>query len=222
MKMVTARDHIGLYTGAVLMTTSQSFISRAISWFEHLATPDKFEPSHVAVVEFWSSDIWDGMMWESTIGGVQRSRISKYISDKHITYLACYLPFAPSQRQRIIKAAAGFEGREYGYLDLGVYLGDILLSKLLRKKVRWFTQHFNTNRVLVCSELVGYAYWLGARYKFRDCNGKMIKPSGLRPDHIYAHIIRNPSKWMMVQVSPPPYGRWYQGRSSRLTLRGAI
>ena len=188
-----------MWEGAILITADKSIISRLISWGQSLeGLPVDFIPSHVGIVEYYDPKERDlGLLWEATIGGVQISPISKYVGKSKKTILACP-KLTEVQIDGILEWAEKFEGKEYGYIDLLIYLVDLVGFRLgLRRG--WLTDRLNTKRFLVCSEYVGYCYGRGAHIRFYDKDFRWIKPSSLTPADIWREALRG--GWEIKQIS---------------------
>ncbi len=195
---MSSRSRQDRFTAAVLFTYSRRDpISWLISWGQRLEKEENYIPSHVAIVSSYDPDKKGGYIWEATVGGVQRSPITKYISRRHVSYIAVP-PLSVPQKEGICSWAHKFAGRGYGYLDLLVYFIDLLGHRLgLRRG--WLTRRLNKPRHLVCSEFVGYCYGRGAHYRFRDNQGHWIRPSDLTPLDIWLEARR--AGWELVRVS---------------------
>jgi len=187
------------FIGAIVFTKGKNLISDVISWGQELEGIEaRFIPSHVAIVSSYLPDYEKARIWEATIGGVQKNRLSKYVNSKHITYIA-YMPgLTLQQKMAILNWAERFKGKQYGYLDLMVYFFDLLGTKIGLKR-GWLTRRLNTSRFLVCSEFVGYVYGRSIHYRFRDDQGNWIKPSSLTPLDIWRHVRRE--KWEIINIS---------------------
>ena len=177
--------------GDIILLSSKSLISRLISMGEELADKDTFEPSHVALIE---DKTW---IWESTIGGVQRSKLKKYRKKGTTIFLASNSLFTQDERDRIIAHAKVLKGRGYGYLDLFVYLGDILLEKLGFPR-NTLTEKLNRADRLVCSELVARCY-ASVGYHFLDAKRWPLHASDVRPDDIWRTVVLKPT-WRVERI----------------------
>lgn len=178
--------------GSIIFYSGNSWVSRIIRWGQRLLKRKvKFVPSHVAIA------IDDNYIWEATIGGVQKSELAKYYNGN--LYFA-YIPNLTEEKQNeIIKVAEKFKGRGYGYLDLLVYLVEMLGMKLGLKR-GWLTKKLNKQGFLVCSEYVAYVYAIALKYHFRDKHGRWLTPSEVMPVDIW-ETVKKDKNFVVVKLT---------------------
>lgn len=171
---------LNLEPGDVLVTRSDTWLSKAIRFFEKLQTKDA-RVSHAAIA------IGDDQCIES-LWRVKINDLAKYRTDGQVVFIY-RLPLTLDQRAKLRRGILTNAGGNYGWTKLPLFALDGIASAVTRafgrkKPVFFFTRRLGLLNIPVCSQFVVYALEKWAGFTLKDAASKTVPWREVSPDYL--------------------------------------
>jgi hypothetical protein len=178
-----------IIAGSIGIQRTDGILGEMIRTFEQARKEARSWASHAFIVTT-TGTMDTAELVEAQGKGVDRRPLSAYSSRiengnvliwEPITYLDTEkLKFTKKEIQNVVKTAGSYAGQMYNFAGFFASAFDRIFYNNKVKFRKWC----NWNKTKICSEVVSYAYYSGAKYKFLG-----MGPKGVSPDDIMDHLV---------------------------------
>lgn len=168
----------GMIAGDIILTRSDSFVSKLIRWVTSMQTGDA-QYSHVAM------SLGRGLIIESLVK-ITVGKAEKYANQQIQVWR---LPLTKEQRASFEVGMLETAGGAYGVTKLPLFLMDAIGTKIskiwgAKKPCFWFTKTFGITSIPVCSQLCVWGIEKKAGYDLLDQFGLEVNWKTVSPDYL--------------------------------------
>lgn len=139
-------------------SSTESFLSRAIRWFERGKGEEASKRSHVFLFGK------PGYLTEARWNGVKRKEYDSWKVGREFEVWR-HTGLSGKERLAITRAASVYVGRRYGFLKLGAHMLDGLVHKASGCEVFWFRRACFMDNYPICSWHVAWSWAKGLGMK---------------------------------------------------------
>lgn len=165
----------------VVLTRADSWLGRAIRWFERGRGESPSWANHAAIM----------VSYAEVLEALTTVKMHPLIEIQDAFQVWRHIGLQDYERTLIKEYAMDYLGRSYGPLKLGLHALDGLGHKIFGKEIFLFRRLAFMNPYPICSWVVSYSYFKGIDYKFG------VEPECADPDHIHDHVTSS-AHWEMV------------------------